>query len=163
MPQLDPTTFAPQLIWLAITFVLLYLLMANVGLPAVGRVIDERRNRINTDLAEARRMNKEAETILASYERALSEARAEAQAHLRQTMDKLNAESTERLRQASERLSADIEAAEARIAALKKTALDSVRGVAIDVARDVTLRLAGAVPDETRLAAAVDGVLKERA
>jgi F-type H+-transporting ATPase subunit b len=163
MPQLDPTTFAPQLIWLAITFVLLYLLMANVALPAVGRMIDERRNRIDTDLAEARRMNKEAETVLASYERALSEARAEAQAALRETVDKLNAESTEKLRQASEKLQTNIDAAEARIASLKKTALDNVRSVAIDVARDVTQKLTGLSPDETRLAAVTDAVMKERA
>ena len=41
-PPLDPGTFAPQLIWLALTFGLLYLVLKRVVLPRVGEVIEER-------------------------------------------------------------------------------------------------------------------------
>ena len=45
-PPLDPATFVPQLVWLAISFGLLYLLLKRVALPRVGEVIEERADRI---------------------------------------------------------------------------------------------------------------------
>ena len=36
MPQLDVTTFVPQLFWLAVSFLVLYLLMRLVALAASG-------------------------------------------------------------------------------------------------------------------------------
>jgi F-type H+-transporting ATPase subunit b len=163
MPQLDPTTFAPQLIWLAITFVALYALMAWVALPKVGKVIDERRARIETDLKEAQRLRTESEAIHAAYERSLSEARAEAQAAIRQTMDRVNAEAAERQREAAARLASETAAAETRIAAARTAALANVRTIAVEVARAAAGHLTGTVPDEARVGVAVDAVMKERA
>ncbi len=163
MPQLDTTTFAPQLVWLAITFILLYVLMAKVALPRVGGAIERRRNQIETDLGEARRLKAESETVLAAYERALAEARAEAQAGIRETMDRLNHAAAERQREASAKLAAETAAAEARIGVARAAALANVRSVAVEISRLAAVKLIGIDPDEARATAAVDMVLKERA
>ena len=42
LPQLDPTTFEPQLIWLFITFLALYLVMSKSALPKIGSILEER-------------------------------------------------------------------------------------------------------------------------
>ena len=74
-PPLDSGTFAPQLIWLALSFGLLYLLLKRFCLPRVGEVIEERRERVERDLRQADRLKVETEQALGSYERALGEAR----------------------------------------------------------------------------------------
>jgi F-type H+-transporting ATPase subunit b len=163
MPQLDIATFAPQLIWLAITFVLLYALMAWVALPKVGRMIDERRSRIETDLRDAQTMRAQAETIRIAYERTLAEARSAAQAELRETLDRMTAEAAERQREAGIRLGAETAAAEARIAEARQAALSNVRTIAIEVASSVAQRLVGGEPDAGTVAHAVDAALSERA
>ena len=91
-PPLDPGTFAPQLIWLALTFGLLYLLLKRFSLPRVGEVIEERRERIQRDLGQAEKLKAETEQALANYERALGEARGKAQAIVKGMRDKLAAE-----------------------------------------------------------------------
>jgi F-type H+-transporting ATPase subunit b len=48
-PPFDATTFASQLLWLTLTFVALYLLMARVALPRVGAIIESRRQRVSDD------------------------------------------------------------------------------------------------------------------
>ena len=98
MPQLDIATFPPQLIWLAITFLILYGLMAWLALPRVGGIIAARRTRIDGDLEKANAMKAETDAVIAAYERALAQARQQAMATLKETTDRLNAQATERQR-----------------------------------------------------------------
>ena len=162
MPQLDVATFPPQLIWLAITFAVLYLLMAKLGLPRITRVLDARRGRIEGDLEKAQQMKVEAEAVMAAYERALAEARLQAQATLKETTEKLNAEAAERQRQMAEKLAAETAAAERRIGQAKSAALGNIREVAVEVARAAASKLGGGEVDGGRIGAAVDAAMRER-
>ena len=163
MPQLDLSTFPSQVFWLAVIFVLLYLLMSRVALPRVAALIDARKARIEGDLERAAQMKTEAEAVMAAYERSLADARAQAQATLKEAMDRFAAEAAERQRKAAEALGVETSAAEKRIAAAKTEALSGLRVVAIDVARAATRKLVGADVDEGSAAAAVDRVMRERA
>ena len=163
MPQLHFHTFPTQIFWLVIAFAVLYWLMAKVALPRIERIVEERRNRIETDLEKAAQMKTEAEAVIAAYEKALADARAEAQATMKATSDRLAAEAAERQRQANEAIGRQVAEAERRIAAAKETALTNVRGVAVDVARAAVSRLVGSEVDEARADAAVDAVIRERA
>ena len=162
MPQLDPTFFSSQLIWLAITFIALYLVMARLGLPRVGGIIAARKARIDGDLDKAAQMKSEAEAVIAAYDRALAEARMQAQITMRETAEKLNALAAERQRKVAEELAHETSIAERRIDAAKREALDGVRQVAIEVTRAASLKLTGSAVDEGRAAAAVDAAMRER-
>jgi F-type H+-transporting ATPase subunit b len=163
MPQLDVSTFAPQLVWLAITFIVLYLLMSKLGLPRVRGVIEARRKRIDDDLARASEVKNQAEAAMAAYQRVLTEARAQAQATVKESSDRFAAEAAERQRQLAATLAEHTKQAEQQIAAAKERALAEIRNVAVDVARSVTEKLTGAVADEAMLAPAVDRAMAERA
>jgi F-type H+-transporting ATPase subunit b len=162
VPQLDLATFPPQLIWLAISFIVLYLLMAKLGLPRIARALGARRERIDGDLEKAQQMKVEAEAVIAAYERALAEARQQAQITLKETTERLNADAAERQRRTAERLAAETSAAERRIAEAKAAAIGNIREVAVEVARAAAARLVGGEIDGARAAEAVDAVMRER-
>ncbi|HLJ65289.1 MAG TPA: F0F1 ATP synthase subunit B' [Stellaceae bacterium] len=162
MPQLEFATFVPQLIWLGITFLLLYGLMAWLGLPKVGAIIAQRKALIEGDLDKANRMKAESETVLAAYERALATARAEAQATMKEAIERLNAQSSERLRQMAETLAREGEAAERRIDAARQAAMASLAEVAVDVVRSATGKLLGHEIDAARARSAVEAAMRER-
>ena len=163
MPQLDVATFPSQLFWLAVCFIALYVVMAKFGLPRVGAILAERRGRIEGDLAKAAQMKEEAEAVIAAYQRALAEARASAQATVRETVETMNAAAAERQRALAQTLAAETAAAERRIAAAKTETLASLRDMAVEVARAASQKIVGAELDPARARAAVDAVMRERA
>ena len=78
-PPFDASTFASQLLWLAITFVALYLLMSRIALPRIGSILETRHQRVEGDLAEAQRLKDQSDAAIAAHEKALAEARGRAQ------------------------------------------------------------------------------------
>jgi F-type H+-transporting ATPase subunit b len=163
MPQLDASTYLPQLVWLAVTFTVLFVLMTRFGLPPVGAVIEQRRSKIAGDLDAAQQLKDEAETVMATYERALAEARHSAQEMLRETTDRLNAEAEKRQRETARILQQEIGDAERSIAAARTAALADLQGAAAEVARVLAQKLSGAEIGAQDAAVAVEAVLSERA
>jgi F-type H+-transporting ATPase subunit b len=163
MPQLDPTSFPPQLVWLAITFIALYLLMARLALPKVGVAIERRRDRIDGDLDKAAKLKSEIDVVIQVYERALAEARAQAAATVNATTERLAQVSADRQRQSMAALAEQTKAAEASIEKAKAAALANVRTIALEAAKASTQRLIGQAPEDARVAAAVDLAMKRGA
>jgi F-type H+-transporting ATPase subunit b len=163
MPQLDYHTFVPQLVWLAISFVVLYILMSTLALPKVRAAIEGRRRRLDDDLGRAAALKEEAAAALDAYQKTLAAARAAAQETLRQTGEKLAAEAAERQRQLAATLAEQIAAAEARIAAGKEQALGEIRGIAAEVGGAVVEKLIGAAPSSAAMTSAVGRALNGRA
>jgi F-type H+-transporting ATPase subunit b len=162
VPQLDVTTFMPQLFWLVVTFCVLFLLMAKIGLPRVSGVIEARRKRIDDDLARATQLKAEAEAVLAAYQQTLTSARAQAQAAVKEATDRLAAEAAERQRQLGQSLADRVASAEREIAAAKQRALAELHDIAVEVARSVTEKVTGTAADTASLGVAVDRAMAER-
>ncbi|MCK5576632.1 MAG: hypothetical protein KAI28_12510 [Sphingomonadales bacterium] len=143
MPQMDISTFAPQLIWLLITFGLLYLVMARSALPRIGRVLEDRANKIADDLDEAGRLKEDSAAVEADYEKALAEAKANANAYLKDARDALQADIDARKGAVEADLSKKVAKAEAKIAKAKTKALEDVEGIAVDACKDIVQKLSG--------------------
>lgn len=158
-PPFDGRTFGSQLLWLVVSFGLLYLLMSRVTLPRIGRILEERHDRIADDLEEAAKHRAESEAAQAAYEKALGEARAKANTIAGETRARLTAESDANRKSLEASLATKLSDAEARIAATKTEALTHVRSIAVDAAHSIVFTLAGAPPAPSDVEGAVDSAL----
>ena len=161
MPQLNPLDWAPQLIWLVITFGSLYLLMKRVALPKIGSVIEMRQGRIAGDLGEADKLRRETQEAIAAYEQALAEAKARAHAIAQEARNKLNDEVAAERAELEQDLAAKSAEAEARILAAKTSALKDVNAVASQTAAEIVRRLISVAPAKPEVDLAVAAARKE--
>src|SRR5664279_5175816 len=159
-PPFQSQTFASQLVWLVIAFVLLYALMAKWALPRVGRIIESRQKRIADDLADAERLKLQSDEAVAAYEKALADARARAQAIANETREQQQAAADATRKTLEGELNVKLAEAEKSIAATKQAAMANVRAIAEDAARAIIERLIGSAPSDKAVAAAVADVLK---
>jgi F-type H+-transporting ATPase subunit b len=90
LPQMDVTTFPNQLLWLAVSFVLLFIAVSAFIGPSVKQVLDTRENAINDAIRDAERAKLQAESTRGN---ANSEAHA-ARAKAAELMAKAQAENT---------------------------------------------------------------------
>jgi hypothetical protein len=75
-PPFDSTTFASQLVWLAITFAVLYWLMAKVAIPRIAGILAARQGRVAGDIGAAEQAKANSEAARLGNEKALADARA---------------------------------------------------------------------------------------
>lgn len=162
MPHFDVTSFPSQLFWLAASFIALYVLMSKVALPRIGDILAERQRRISDDLDMAERLKAETEAAIATYEKALAEARASAQAEIARALEANAAEAAARHAEMDAILAAKIADSEARIHAARRQALAEVNGIAADVAAAIVERVADVKADADAVSPVVAAIAKER-
>ncbi len=154
MPQLEFWHFLPQFFWLAVCFVFLYVIMAFVALPRIGRVLTDRKHRIEQDLDGAERARAEAERARLEYEGSLEEARGRARAVIGEAVLQAAGDGEQRLGELDRETGRELEEAQRAIDEARATALANLEGVAVEAARLATRRLTGAdVSDEEALSA----------
>lgn len=164
MPQLDfanPLTIS-QVVWLAIIFVVLYLLLSRWALPQVGAVLEMRAGRIAADLEAAKAAKTQADAAVAELTAATRDAQATAQAEINAAVTSAKEAAAAQAATLNARLEQQLAEAEVRINAARTAAMGALRSVATDTAAAVVTRLVGTAPATDTVQAAVDGALAAR-
>jgi F-type H+-transporting ATPase subunit b len=143
-PPLDTKTFPSQIFWLAVFFGLLYLLLSKMVLPRLAKILANRANQIDGDLAKAKALQEQTAAALAAYEKSLSDAKGNANAIAQETRNSLQASSDAERAKLDAALAAKIATAETKIAASRGKALAEVHGMATESAMAIVEQLTGA-------------------
>ncbi len=122
---------ANEVIWGAISFAVLFFLIAKFAYPALKKGLDARAERVRSTLDEAERTRDEANAILEEYRRQLADAKNE------------SARIIEEARQAADKLRQDLKAqAEAEVGELKQRAQEDIAAQVERAMGDLRARVA---------------------
>jgi F-type H+-transporting ATPase subunit b len=153
-PPFDAENFAPQLVWLAIIFGVLYVLLARIALPRVGSILSDREARIANDLDASRQLQVKAQAAAAENDEKMRATRAQAQAIGREAQQKAAAETAAQRAASEQEFAAKLAAADAQISSAKAKALGNVEQIAIDAAAAIVEKLTESRADRAGLEAA---------
>ena len=151
LPQLDIETYASQIFWLIVTFIVLYFLVAKIAMPRIAEVLEGRQERIEDDLDKAETLKKEAYLVRVEYEKALSSAREEAHEATRRAQEEIAKHGAEVEALANQKVANMLKDAEDRIDAArteasskKETVTDTLeQNVARDIIGDTVKKMVG--------------------
>jgi F-type H+-transporting ATPase subunit b len=154
-PPFQSQYYPSQFVWLALTFLLLYVLMSKIALPRIGSILADRSKRIAEDIATAQRFKEQSDAAHAAYEKALSDARSRAQGIANATREQQAAAAEETNKRLEAELHERLAAAEQSIAGTRAAAMGNVGAIAADTASAIVERLIGQAPAPHEVAAAL--------
>ena len=159
MPQLDFSTWGNQIFWLVITLVVIYLILSRVALPRIASVLAERQGTITNDIAAAEDLKAKAQEAEAAYDKALIDARAEAGRIVAETKAGIQADLDKAIATADTKIAAKAAEDEKVIAEIRAGALNNVKVVAKDTAKEIVAAMGGKA-DAKSITAAVTARMK---
>ena len=160
MPQLCFDWFPNQIFWLIVTLGAIYLILTRVALPRISAVLAERQGTITNDIAAAEELKLRAQEAERAYEKALADARSEAQKIAAEARAEIQADLDAAMARADAQIAARASESEAKIAEIRDGAMDAVKEVARDTAKEIVAALGGKA-DARTITAAVNARIKE--
>lgn len=153
--------FSDPTFWVGLAFIIVVGFLAKPIARGISASLDERADKIRTQIDEARKLREEAQALLAEYQRKQRDALAEAESIVAQAKD----EAVRMKEQAEKDLEQSIERRKSqaldRIAQSEAQALASVRNTAVDVAVAAAEKLIQDQVSGDRQATLVDAAIQD--
>ena len=153
MPQLDFSTFLPQIFWLFISLSFLYIVLSRYALPRVSDVIEERKDIIAHDIDSAKDYSVESEKAIEELNLKLSEAKTNSQNLINKSLQGIKEDNEIKKSSLIKEINNEILEAESKIKEKKETALDEVSSISETLAIEMLENLSVGEIDKGKIAA----------
>lgn len=162
LPQLDPTWYASQSVWMLITFCAMFLVVWRFVIPAMRATVDVRRSRIENDIRETEKLKTEAADLLKQLEQAQASVKAETQAVIARAQSEAQALMKQTESEFTDRLAAYTAQKERELTESKKAALREIAAVSGVLSAEMTQKLARIAVSVEETDKAVAAAMKEK-
>ena len=137
MPQLDFSTFIPQIFWLFVSLSILYLILSKYALPRVSDVIEERKDIIAHDIDEAKKFSLDSERAIEDLSLKMSKAKSESQQIINNALIEVKDKNEAKKEKIILEINEEILDAEKEIFVKKEIALKDVAKISKELAKEM--------------------------
>ena len=160
MPQLNPDSWIPQIFWLALTFSVLYLVIAKIALPRLSESIEQRDDHISDHIDEAKNLKNQAEKKYQEYLSLIENAKKEAKDLINKNKKKLQEEFENKKKELNTKLEVKLEEVDKEIQSFKKEAIQNIGSISSEVARELVQKISKIEANKASVNAIVEEVSK---
>jgi len=153
MPQLDFSTFLPQIFWLFISLSFLYIVLSRYALPRVSDVIEERKDIIAQDIDSAKEYSAESKKATEELNLKLSEAKVSSQNLINKSLQDIKEDNEIKKSSLIKEINNEISEAEGGIIEKKESVLDEISSISESLAIEMLENLSVGKIDKGKIAA----------
>ena len=151
MPQLDFSTFIPQIFWLFVSLSILYLILSKYALPRVSDVIEERKDIIAHDIDEAKKFSLDSKKAIEDLTLKMSKAKSESQQIVNNALIEVKSKNETKKEKIILEINEGILDAEKEIFEKKEIALKDVTKISKELAKEMLDNLSIGKVDSKKL------------
>ena len=162
MPRLDPKYWLSQSFWLVLIFVLLYLSISKFFIPKIKDNLDNRENKIDGDLNEAKNLNELSEKKAREYENEINKAKKDVTRLLTESKINLDKSIEKKKNIFENEINSEISKAEKEIYNLKKNSHSSISLMAEEISSNIIEKITGDKLNQSSIKASIEEISKNK-
>ena len=151
MPQLDVSTYPSLIFWLVVTFGFTFIVLKFYITPKMSEILNHRKEKIDTDLFDAKKSREDAENSKLNQESSIVEAKEKAFQIISEATEKSKQDLQISEKSSKERLSKKLADAEKNIINSKNNSLKVVNEIATDIAISLSQKVSGIKANKSTL------------
>ena len=161
MPQLNPEFWVSQIVWLVITFGVLYLVLSKLILPKISNNLEARKSQILENIETAEKQREESEKKVKEFEKIILDSKIEAKNYFSEARQKILEDINKKRISLENDIDNEISAVEREINKLKNTSDDKITKIAIETSSDLIKQLIREEVNNSSISAIVEDLSKK--
>ena len=156
MPQLNPEFWVSQIVWLVLTFGILYMILSKLILPKISDNLESRKSQILENIETAETQREESEKKLKEFEKIILESKLEAKNYFNEARQKILEDINNKRVALEKDIDKEISAAEQEVNNLKITSSEKIKKIAIETSSELINQLIGEEANNSNISAIVE-------
>ena len=161
MPQLNPEFWVSQIVWLVITFGVLYLVLSKLILPKISNNLEARKSQILENIETAEKQREESEKKVKEFEKIILDSKIESKNYFSEARQKILEDINKKRISLENDIDNEISAVEREINKLKNTSDDKITKIAIETSSDLIKQLIREEVNNSSISAIVEDLSKK--